>query len=143
MKKIISAILLVCLIFSATALASCSLGGDMVTRTEAEQAISNLLITLGRGEYETAATYMHPDANVSAEKLETLDKELKNMKIDLSDGVKVKSVKSYYQTFYSTDFNGSAYELTFEAEIGDKTCTIKANTVRNANGFGVYSITIA
>ena len=134
--------MIACMLAVSLTFVSC-VGSDMVTREDAEQAISNLLGTMGRGEYETAATYMHPDANSSPEKLENFDNELKNIKIDLSNGVKVKSVTGFYQTFYSTKFNGSAYELTFEAEIGNKTCTITATTVRNQNGFGIYSITIA
>ena len=142
MKKIISAILLVCLIFSLTALMSCSLGNS-VTREEAEQAISNLLGTLGEANYELAATYMHPEANATAESLENLDNELKNMKIDLSKGVKVKTVTGFSQVFYNSQYKGSSYELTFTAEVGERNCTIIAKTVRNSNGFGIYSIKIS
>ncbi len=141
MKKTIKSAAVAIALILGLSLVGCSI--QQVTRDDATQAISNLLGALGDGDYEAAVGYMHPDADSSKEKLESFDQNLSSMGIVIADGVEVVSVTGFSQSMYSTEYNGSAYSLNFTANIGEKLCKAEATVVRNANGFGVYSINIA
>ncbi len=144
MKRIIVTVLALVLMLSAFSLAACNIGGvESVTREEAEIAISNFLGAIGKGDYEKASGYMHPDNASSPEKIGDVVNSLRDIGIDLSKPLAIKRVTSVRAAFFDTKYNGSTYEMSMTAEAGGKTCYIDALVVRNDAGFGVYDIYIS
>ena len=140
MKKTVKIIAALLVLSAILVLASCS-GG--VGPDDAEKQISNLLGALMDADYDAASEFMHPDAKSTPERLESFADGLASSGIVITDGVEVKSITGFHQSFYNSEYDGSGYELSFTAKVGEVSCNITALVVKNGNGFGVYSINMS
>ena len=139
MKRILKITALSVLLLMAFMLFSCNFG-DAVTYEEATAAISNVFGALGEENYEEAASFMHPNAESSAEKMKNMAETLESLDISFSNKIEVKQITSMAQSVYDSYYGGSSYSLTFVAAFGEKNCTVEAIVVRNAHGFGVHEL---
>lgn len=139
MKRILKITALSVLFLMAFMLFSCNFG-DAVTYEEATAAISNVFGALGEENYEAAASFMHPNAESSAEKMQIMAEALQDSGISFSDRIEIKQITNMSQAMYDSYYGGSNYSLTFVAAFGEKNCTVEAIVVRNAHGFGVHEL---
>ncbi|MBR6727820.1 MAG: hypothetical protein IKM08_06475 [Clostridia bacterium] len=129
------ALLLCCaLLFLATA---CS---DGIDTDKAEADAESFLAAVSEGDYDTAATYLHPDRPVDLATYFTRIEEREL--VDFSDGIEIvrKSGSSY--SYYESEVDGSAYEMDLDVRIGGIEAEIEIELVQNENGYGIYNFEI-
>lgn len=131
----IALVLLSCLMLLSAV--SCS---DGVDTDQAKTDVRAFLSAAGKEDYETAATYLHPDrpadlatyfARVEAEE-----------KVDFSAGIEILKETGFSYSYYDSEVDGSAYELDLDVRIGGVTAEIEVEVVKNDNGYGIYNLEI-
>ena len=131
--KVLTAVLAV--IVLALALASCE-GG--VSIEEAKKTTNEFLTLAIKGDYAEAEKFIHPDYDISEEKLkEFFDGYFDMFEIDASKGYEIKKYTGFNVSFYSSSVDGSKCTLSFNIEIDGKLIKAESEVVRNKLGYGV------
>ena len=140
MKKIIvfTLILAFCLAF----LPSCT----MIKKAgQADILLKDFISALESGNYETAMTFVHPDADVTAEGLEKIVSDIKEQhNVDVSAGITIKERTQLY-TRSNLSFSGETayqHEIAYTVEIEGKTFDLESVVYEDSNGMGVIYFVI-
>ena len=140
MKKIIvfTLILAFCLAF----LPSCT----MIEKAgQADILLKDFISALESGDYETAMTFVHPDADVTAEGLEKIVSDIKEQhNVDVSAGITMKERTQLY-TRSNLSFSGETayqHEIAYTIEIEGKTLDLESVVYEDSNGMGVIYFVI-
>lgn len=135
MKKIV--VLTLVLIFCIAVLPSCT----MIEKVgQADILLKNFISAFESGDYETAMTFVHPKANVTAESLENLVADIKEQhNVDVLSGITLKERTQLY-TQSSLSFSGEAvynHSIAYVIEIEGKTFELESVVYENSEGVGV------
>lgn len=133
MKRIFSILFAVFTIFS---LSACS-GG--IKGDEAKEHINGFFDAIEARDYETAATYLHPERPTD---LKTFFEGLENKNnLDFSN-IEIEKYTNFSFSYYDSTVDGSTYSLTMDTLASDTKIEIKIEIVKNDNGFGIYNFKI-
>ena len=139
MKRILT--LLAALTLLLTAIGSLSACAGGVSRDEAKEITNALFTAMTAENYEEAAALFHPATSMTAELMESTTETLRTeMGADFDEGVSIERYVGMKSAYYDSNFDGSVYELTMEARVGDQTLHITAEVVRNDEGYGLWSV---
>ena len=136
-KRILQIIALVLCCLCVFPLTSCkgAIKGD-----EAKEYINEFLNAIEAEDFEAAEEMLHPErpgdlevffANVEGK-----------MGVDFQGGIEIEKYTGFRSSFYDSSIDGSSYELTFRAKVGDgdKVVTFTIEIVKNDNGYGIYNL---
>lgn len=138
MKKILkSSLLLMLCLFLSLSLFACS-GG--INGEEAKTFISDFLGAVAEGDYERAQTFLHPERPADLKTF--LDGIEADTGLDFSAGIEIERYTGFSSMFYDSSVNGSAYELSFRARVGDTSVRMAIEIVKNEAGYGIYNFNI-
>ena len=137
MKKILASILVITVI-CCLCLTSCT----SISRNEAEALLKDFFTALVAEDYETAASYMHPAANVDADSLRTTIETMEEqMMCDFSDGFELGSCTYLYASanFNTNGISGAynALSMNHEVKIGTKSFILDSSVIGDTNGITV------
>ncbi len=123
-------------------LASCT---NSVDSDEAKKTVEDFFKALSKDDYESIAALMHPDKEISAEQLGINMQMLEHDEgVDFSLGVKKIKYTEVQTSVYSKKYDGSRYELSGTAEVGDDKIEFEIEILKNNDGkdYGIYEIDI-
>ena len=137
-KRILQIIALVLCCLCVFPLTSCkgAIKGD-----EAKEYINEFLDAIEAGDYEAAEEMLHPD--FPSGKLEAFFTTAgRQLGVDFQEGIEIEKYTGFRSSFYNSSIDGSSYELTFRAKVGngDKVVTFTIEIVKNDNGYGIYNL---
>ena len=139
MKRFLTILISLTLLLAALGSLSACSGG--VSRDEAKEATDAYFAAMAAARYEEAAALFHPATSMTAELMESTAETLRTeMGADFTKGVTIERYVGMKSAYYDSNFDGSVYELTMEARVGDQTLHITAEVVRNDKGYGLWSV---
>ncbi len=107
---------------------------------QAKQTIEDFLTAIETENYTAAESYLHPDRPSDLQQyFETVEDA---ESIDFQSDIEILRYVSVRSAYYDTAVDGSIYETTLNAKIGDKTVSITVEIVENDTGYGIYDFTI-
>lgn len=126
-------LLLACLcVFS---LASC---GNGIKGDEAKAFINDFFAAIVAEDYEKAESFLHPRRPADLEAfLLNVEKE---ENVDFQAGIEIEKYTGVSASLYDSTVDGSRYELTMRARVGDKEVWFTIEIVSNENGYGIYNL---
>ena len=136
-KKIWALILLIALCLSSFSLVSCSMEGIDNAKTHAKSCLSEVR----KGNFEEAEKYLHPDYNENSLK-EYFDYIEAEYDIDFQSGIALLGYSGVYSSYYTTEVDGSLYEIYHELEVSGVRITAYVAIIENDNGYGIGDIVI-
>lgn len=114
--------------------------GDGIATDEAKVFINDFLTAVSAEDYAKAEEFLHPDRPAELEPFINECEEQKG--IDFSSGVSIERYTGFNYSYYDSTVDGSSYELTMKAKVGDKSVSITVEIVQNDNGYGIYNFYI-
>ena len=112
---------------------------------QADVLLKDFISALESGDYETAMTFVHPDADVTAEGLEKIVTDIKEQhNVDVSTGITMKERTQLY-TRSNLSFSGETvyqHEIAYTIEIEGKTFDLESVVYEDSNGIGVIYFVI-
>ena len=133
--SVISVILVICLTVSC--LAACGMGLD---KDKAKEDMIAFLREIKDGDFEGAKTYLHPSFTDDIEPF--FNEVEENYDIDFQSGITILGYSGTYYAAYTSEVDGSAYELDFDIEISGKELDVTISVVENDLGYGIYGFRI-
>ena len=130
-KRVVS---LVVLCFFILGITSCG------TEGEAKAFIRDFFEAVEAGEYEEAATFLHPDLPADLEKYFGTIED--NEGVDFSDGINIEKFVSFSEKEYDAEVNGSSYKMLVRTRVSGIGIRFDITIVKNANGYGIYKFRI-
>jgi len=124
-------VLLACMI----SLVSCS-GG--VKRDEAKACIEEFLAAVSDEDYGKAEKLLHPDYPIDVKKY--FEHEERDEGVDLQGDIQIQRYTGFSSAWYDSDVQGSKYELTLLATVGERRVEFEIEVVKNDGGFGIYEL---
>lgn len=138
MKKIMSLLMLVILSFS---LSSCKWMKESLENTK--YTLETFLSYLKEKDYTSASNLLHDESELNKPSLEENISEIeKNKNIDFSLGTELKTNQSFQITGYTSEYNGSTYEATYGAIVGNIECEIYIFILDNEKDNGIYKFVV-
>ncbi len=135
MKKLLASLLILPIVLLLSlSLVACSGGIDT---DAAKEHIEKFLTTLSTEDYEAAASYLHPDRPADLEQYCTNIEEREG--VDIFDRIVIEKYTGHHYSYYDGSVDGSAYEVTIRAKIGDTPVTLTIEVVQNDHGYGIYN----
>ncbi len=135
MKQILTKLLILPLLLALTfSLSACDGGIDT---DAAKLHIEKFLTALSTEDYEAAASYLHPERPADLEKYCTAIEEREG--VDIFDRILIEKYTGYHYSYYDSSVDGSAYEVTIRAKIGDTPAELTVEVVENDAGYGIYN----
>lgn len=123
-------------------LLSSFVGCTTIEESEAEACVLGCLDAMVRADYAAADAYFHPLAFREAD-FEGCEayaaRILARHRIDLANGYTVTD----RQGEHSPGLRDAAYEFSFEGTVGSARVAVTAVIFRNAEGFGIFTLTVA
>ena len=130
-------ILLISIILAACLFALCFTScGSGLDKDKAKSDITEFLREIKNGDFEAAESYLHPSFTDEIEPFFTSLEEKLN--IDFQSGISILGYHGFYYAAYSSDVDGSAYELDIEIEVSGNQYDITVTVVQNDEGYGIY-----
>jgi len=126
-----------CLATLVLCLVSC---GDGIDMGEAESFVSEFFDAVGRGDTETANTYLHPDVPLQLDSY--LEDVAQEYGISFEEGITVEHRTGLSYAYYDSRVGGSLYEQRLRAKIGNTSVYITVEVVKNEAGYGIYNLDI-
>ena len=136
-KRIWEFILLIVLCLSSLSLASCSSDGLDNAKTHAKSCLTEVR----KGNFEEAKKYVHPDYNKNSLE-QYFDFIEEQYDIDFQSGISLLGYTNIRSSFYTTEVNGSLYEITHTLEVSGKKISATISVVDNDKGYGIADIVI-
>lgn len=135
--KLTSIMLLVFLM--ALLLCSCQYAIDT---DKAKHDTENFIAALSARDYETAASFAHPSAEITAESLIDLSYET-----EASTGIKLADIEIVEYTgvnvsMYNSNYGGGAVEYDINLTVSGRECTANILLINNEDGYGVATFTV-
>jgi len=62
--------------------------------------------------------------------------------MDFQEGIEIERYTGFSTSWYDSSVDGSRYELSMRAKVGDKTVSFTVEVVRNEDGYGIYNVVI-
>lgn len=118
-------------------LVSCSGGID---RDAAKIMIGEFFDAVETEDYEKAETYLHPDLTDDLQEFFVNAEDKLNL--DFQSGIVIEKYTGFSYSFYNSKMDGSFYELTMLAKVGEQTVTFTVSIVQNEKGYGIYGLNI-
>ena len=129
--------LALCLVSLFFCLTSCGGGIDM---GEAEIFADEFFNVVGRGDIETANTYLHPDVPLQLDSyLEDVERE---DGISFANGITIERQTGFSYAYYDMRVGGSYYERSLRGKVGNTAVYITVAVVQNEAGYGIYDLAI-
>ena len=107
---------------------------------EAKAYINDFFAAIVDEDYDKAKSLIHPSINIDLEAY--LLRVEQEEGIDFQAGIEIKRYTGFYNALYDSEVDGSAYELTMIATVGDRTVEIEVEIVKNDQGYGIYDLEI-
>lgn len=138
MKKIVIFILILTLCL--TFFSSCNIIEDT---QKADALLKEFIGALGDRDFEKAASYVHPDANISETDLEDMvNKFESDFNLALSSDIEYTELTQLYTHFSSTAFPKSqqtTYTIGYKVLIDERIFDLNAIVLNDLNGEGIMS----
>ncbi len=139
LKKSVTAILLSVLIL----LSLCSCSGR-VSREEASEYADHFFTAVAADNWSEAVTLFHPDRNVTEDYvLAYIESVETGTGADFSNGIEITAYTGFSSSLYSSDVDGSVYEIDMKITVGDLAFYASISVVRNDEGAGIYDFHIS
>ena len=124
----------VLVIAAVLSLSSCGIDKD-----EAKEDMLSFLEAVEAERFDDAKALLHPELIEKTTDFATAIHSLEERcGIDFSDGITINKTVNMQYSLYNSDYNGSGYELTFYATVGEADVYITLRVVENNDGYGVY-----
>lgn len=136
MKRLLAIILALCTL----SLSGCAIFEQLQDGMgEAFGTVVAFCEALEEENYDAAATLLHAQSTLNKENLSAeIAKLEKTHGIDFSDGITFKHRTSFSSSYYTSEYDGSAYEASYEIFVGKVSVTLFFTVVRNDSGYGIY-----
>jgi hypothetical protein len=136
MKRLFAALLVLCIF----CLPGCGIMREVYSGIdEAATLAENFCTALSEDDLETAKGYLHKDGTPKAEALGlTVARLEQTHKIDFSEGVSFKKRVEGSGAYYSSQYDGSVYEITYEVTVGGVETKLFFTVVKNDADYGIY-----
>ena len=103
--------------------------------------IPAFIAEVAKGNFEEAEKYLHPDYNENSLK-EYFDNIEAEYDIDFQSGIALLGYSGVYSSYYTTEVDGSLYEIYHELEVSGERITAYIAIIENDNGYGIGDIVI-
>ena len=136
MKRLIAIILALCTL----SLSGCAVFQELQDGMgEAFGTVVAFCEALEEDNFDAAATLLHAQGTLNKENLSAKIAKLEQTHgIDFSDGITFKHRTSFSSSYYTSEYDGSAFEATYEILVGKVSVTLFFTVVRNDAGYGIY-----
>ncbi len=140
MKKLITILIML----SILCLMSCSTFEQLINETnDALEFSEEFCLALAYDDIENAKEYLHPDwISQNGNFEDYILKFEKENKVDFSNGVAIRNRYDGTSTAFTTEYNGSIYELKIDVVIGNQELTLYFLIVDNNAGYGIYGFQV-
>ena len=129
--------LLLVVALSLLCLSAC---GGGIDQREAREFIDEFFDTVNEADYDRAERFLHPDYPLDLQAY--FARLAKREQLNLDGGFKLDAVTGYSASLYTSEVDGSSYEPTIRATVGDRLVEITVEIVQNQNGYGIYGLEI-
>jgi len=134
MKKVVLTVLACLLVCCAV---SC---GNAIKGDEAKAVINDFFDAVVAEDYDKAEELLHPSRPVDMEAFFLQVEQEESM--DFQEGIEIERYTGFSTSWYDSSVDGSRYELSMRAKVGDNTVSFTVEIVRNEDGYGIYNVVI-
>ena len=113
---------------------------NRVTKDEAKEQVNSLIDAAANSKFEDASSLLHPKRTFDIQAL--FERAETEYNVDFQGGIEIKRYTGFSSAVYSSEVDGSSYELDVDIIVSGKTLELSVEVVRNDSGFGIYDIEI-
>lgn len=113
---------------------------NRVTKDEAKEQVNKLLDAVVDERFDDAKSLLHPKRAFDVQDL--FERAEAEYNVDFQDSIELERYTGFSSAVYSSEVDGSSYELEMDIVVSGKALELTVEVVRNNSGFGIYDIEI-